>query len=69
MCMGWKSHLTTAPIVRDLKWQQPFEVMCDANDLAIGAVLEQREDGNPYVVYYATKMKVRETILPQRRNF
>ena len=29
--------------------------MCDANDLAIGAVLGQREDGKPYVVYYVSK--------------
>ena len=34
-----KSHLTTAPIVRAPNWQLPFEVMCDASDLAIGAVL------------------------------
>ena len=34
-----KSHLTIAPIVRD----------------GFGAVLGQREDGKPYVVYYASK--------------
>ena len=51
-----KSHLTTAPIVRAPDWQLPFEVMCDASDLAIGAVLGQREDGKPYAVYYASKI-------------
>ena len=50
-----KSHLTTAPIVRAPNWQLPFEVMCDASDLGIGAVLRQREDVKPYVVYYARK--------------
>ena len=50
-----KSHLTTAPIVRAPNWHFPFEVMCDASDLAIGAVLGQREDGKPHVVYYASK--------------
>ena len=50
-----KSHLTTAPIVRAPNWQLPFEVMCDASDLAIGAVLGQREDGKPHVVYYTRK--------------
>ena len=45
------SHLTTAPIVRAPNWKQLFKVMCDANDLAIEAVLGQREDGKPYVVY------------------
>ena len=50
-----KSHLTTAPIVRAPNWQLPFEVMCDASNLAIGVVLGQREDGKPHVVYYARK--------------
>ncbi|RVW67437.1 Retrovirus-related Pol polyprotein from transposon 412 [Vitis vinifera] len=50
-----KLFLTTAPIVRAPNWQLPFEVMCDASDFAIGAVLGQREDGKPYVIYYAAK--------------
>ena len=50
-----KAHLTTAPIVRAPNWKLPFEVMCDASDLAIGVVLGQREEGKPYVVYYASK--------------
>ena len=33
-----------------------FRGMCDASDLAIGAVMGQREEGKPYVVYYASKM-------------
>ncbi|RVW86548.1 Retrovirus-related Pol polyprotein from transposon 17.6 [Vitis vinifera] len=36
-------------------WSLPFELMCDASDYAVGAVLGQREDGKPYVVYYASK--------------
>ncbi|KAL6337752.1 hypothetical protein AAG906_037346 [Vitis piasezkii] len=50
-----KIFLTTAPIVRAPNWQLPFEVMCDASDFAIGAVFRQREDGKPYVIYYASK--------------
>ena len=59
-----KSHLTTAPIVRAPNWQLPFEVMCDASDLTMGAVLEQREYGKPYVVYYASK-----TLNEAQRNY
>ncbi|WJZ91089.1 hypothetical protein VitviT2T_010194 [Vitis vinifera] len=50
-----KQFLTTAPIVRALNWKLPFEVMCDSSDLAMGAVLGQREDGKPYVIYYASR--------------
>ena len=38
-----KAYLTTAPIVRAPNWQLPFKVTCDASDLAIGAILGQRE--------------------------
>ena len=50
-----KAYLTTAPIVRAPNWQLHFEVMYNASDLAIGAILGQRDDGKPYVVYYASK--------------
>ena len=50
-----KSLLTTIPIVRHRNWSLPFELMCDANDYAMGDVLGQMEDENPYVVYYASK--------------
>ena len=56
--------MTTAPIVRAPKWQLPFEVMCDASDLAIGAFLGQREEGKLYVVYYASK-----TLNEVQRNY
>ncbi|KAL6335141.1 hypothetical protein AAG906_027201 [Vitis piasezkii] len=50
-----KQFLTTTPIVRAPNWKLPFEVMCDSSDLAMGAVLGQRDDGKPYVIYYASK--------------
>ena len=50
-----KAYLTTVPIVRAPDWHLPFQVMCDASDLAVGVVLGQKVEGKPYVVYYASK--------------
>ncbi|RVW27244.1 hypothetical protein CK203_107141 [Vitis vinifera] len=50
-----KSLLTTVPIVRPPNWSLPFELMCDASDYIVRVVLGQRENGKPYVVYYASK--------------
>ena len=36
-----KEKLVSAPIMLVPDWNQPFEVMCDASDIAIGAVLGQ----------------------------
>ena len=36
-------------------WSLLFELMCDASDYAVGAVLGQRKDKKPYVIYYASK--------------
>ena len=59
-----KTYLNTTPIVRAPDWHLPFEVMCDASDLAVGAVLGQRVEGKPYVVYYANK-----TLNEAQRNY
>ncbi|XP_063939802.1 uncharacterized protein LOC135148489 [Daucus carota subsp. sativus] len=50
-----KRELTSAPIMKSPDWSQPFELMCDASDYAIGAVLGQRIDKRPHVIYYASK--------------
>ena len=36
-------------------WSQPFEVMCDASDFAIGAVLGQKRDKLFRAIYYANR--------------
>ena len=36
-------------------WSFPFEIMCDASDYAVGAVLGQRKDKKPHVIYYANR--------------
>nr|GEX18473.1 hypothetical protein [Tanacetum cinerariifolium] len=38
-----KEKLIEAPILIAPNWDQPFELMCDASDYAVGAVLGQRE--------------------------
>ncbi|CAL2259920.1 unnamed protein product [Prunus armeniaca] len=47
--------LTSAPIMQPPDWNLPFEIMCDASDYAIGAVLGQRRDKKPYVIHYASR--------------
>ncbi|KAK6149516.1 hypothetical protein DH2020_017041 [Rehmannia glutinosa] len=36
-------------------WTQPFELMCDASDYAVGAVLGQRRDRIFKAIYYASR--------------
>jgi hypothetical protein len=50
-----KSALVSAPIIQPPDWSQPFEIMCDASDYAIEAVLGQRKEGQVHAVYYASK--------------
>jgi hypothetical protein len=40
-----KSALVSAPIIQPPDWSQPFEIMCDASDNAVGVVLRQRKEG------------------------
>ncbi|BBN67230.1 hypothetical protein Prudu_17S000100 [Prunus dulcis] len=48
-----KKMLTTAPIIIPPDWSLPFELMCDASDYAVGAVLGQRVVKKPHAIYYA----------------
>ena len=36
-------------------WTVPFEIMTDASDYALGAVLEQKKDKRLHVIYYASR--------------
>jgi hypothetical protein len=37
-----KSVLVSVPIIQPSDWSQPFEIMCDASDYAVGAFLGQK---------------------------
>ncbi|CAM9001199.1 unnamed protein product [Rhodiola kirilowii] len=50
-----KQALTSTPIIRAPDWDQSFEIMCDASDYAVGAVLGQRVDKKPVVIYYTSR--------------
>lgn len=50
-----KSALVSAPVVQPPDWELPFEIMCDASDYAVGAMLGQRKDKKLNVIYYASR--------------
>nr|GEZ90088.1 reverse transcriptase domain-containing protein [Tanacetum cinerariifolium] len=51
-----KKKLTKAPILIAPNWDMPFELMCNASDFAIGAVLGQRHEKHFKPIHYASKM-------------
>ncbi|CAM8926089.1 unnamed protein product [Rhodiola kirilowii] len=59
-----KSALTSTPIIRAPDWSKGFEIMCDASDYAVGAVLGQRDEKKPVVIYYASR-----TLDSAQRNY
>lgn len=50
-----KEKLISAPIFASLGWLLLFELMCDATDFAIGAILGQCINKDLHTIYYATK--------------
>nr|GFA39897.1 reverse transcriptase domain-containing protein [Tanacetum cinerariifolium] len=50
-----KDKLTKAPILIAPNWDQPFELMCDSSDYAVGAVLGQRIEKHFRLIYYTSK--------------
>ncbi|GKF74390.1 reverse transcriptase domain-containing protein, partial [Tanacetum coccineum] len=60
-----KKKLTEAPILIVPDWNLPFELMCDASDLAIGAVLGQQRSKHFQPIHYASKKFI---TLPRKRK-
>nr|GEY63991.1 reverse transcriptase domain-containing protein [Tanacetum cinerariifolium] len=50
-----KKKLTEAPILIAPNWDQPFELMCDASDFAVGVVQGQRIEKHFRPIHYASK--------------
>jgi len=47
--------VTTTRIIQALDWTVPFELMCDASNYALGAILVKKIDKLPRVIYYASR--------------
>ena len=50
-----KDKLVSAPIAVAPDWSFPFELMCDASDFAIGAVLGHKREKIFQVIYYLSR--------------
>nr|GEV24168.1 reverse transcriptase domain-containing protein [Tanacetum cinerariifolium] len=50
-----KKKLTCAPVIVSPNWNLPFELMCDASDFAVGAVIGQKDGKNFHPFYFASK--------------
>jgi hypothetical protein len=50
-----KKALFSTPIIQPTDWSLPFEIMCDASDYAVRAVLGQTKDKNHHAIAYANK--------------
>ena len=50
-----KSRLVSAPIMLTPDWNNEFEIMCDASDYAMRAILGQRTEKIFKAIYYASK--------------
>ena len=50
-----KRVLTTTAMIQATDWTALFELMCDASNYALGAVLAQKIDKLPRVICYASR--------------
>nr|GEW35945.1 reverse transcriptase domain-containing protein [Tanacetum cinerariifolium] len=66
----FQRKLTEASILIALDWDMPFELMCDAGDFAIGAVLRQRQEKHFRPIHYAkADNSIREIPVAKRGNY
>ena len=60
----FRSLLVSAPIMQPPNFSFPFEIMCDASDFAIGAILGQRVNRMSHVIYYSSR-----TLTDAQKNY
>nr|GEX05542.1 DNA-directed DNA polymerase [Tanacetum cinerariifolium] len=69
LCLNWeKSHFMVKEDAL-LDWDMPFELMCDASDFAIGAILGQRQDKHFRPIHYARNFVVKGMSCQQKSKF
>ena len=54
-----RSRLVEAPIMAKPDWTKEFEIMCDASDYVMGAVLGHKTDKMFRAIYYASKTSMK----------
>ena len=57
-----KKALIFAPIIQPPGWSLPFEIMCDASDYVVGAVLGQTKDKKHHAIACASKTLTRSQL-------
>ncbi|GJT22247.1 reverse transcriptase domain-containing protein [Tanacetum coccineum] len=50
-----KEKLTCTPVIVSPNWNLAFELMCDASEYAVGAVLGQKDGKHFHPIYFASK--------------
>ncbi|GKC21570.1 reverse transcriptase domain-containing protein [Tanacetum coccineum] len=50
-----KEKFTCTPVIVSPNWNLPFELMCDASEFAVGAVLGQKDGKHFHPIYFASK--------------
>ncbi|GJY53256.1 reverse transcriptase domain-containing protein [Tanacetum coccineum] len=50
-----KEKLACTPVIMSPNWNLPFELMCDASEFAVGAVLGQKDGKHFHPIYFASK--------------
>ncbi|XP_021722462.1 uncharacterized protein LOC110689952 [Chenopodium quinoa] len=50
-----KDKLVTAPVLQHPNWELPFELICNASNYDVGAVLGQRVGKVSHAIYYASR--------------